>query len=156
MRSSALLSHCKTYRYALWRIWDESLPICNFIMLNPSTADETVDDPTIRRCIGYAKAWNYGGVVVSNLFALRSTDPSELKSAADPVGPENDLALRTCFQESAICVCAWGNHGGLYRRSMEVCAILGSNLYCLRVTKKGEPVHPLYQKGDLKPVEFKR
>lgn len=123
-------------------------------MLNPSTADETVDDPTIRRCIGYAKSWNYGGVVVSNLFALRATDPRELKTAVDPIGPENDFALKTCMEESALCVCAWGNHGSLYGRSAAVRDILGPGLHCLRVSKQGEPVHPLYQKRDLQPIVF--
>ena len=153
METGAILSECRNYRYALWRIWDDSLPVCNFIMLNPSTADETEDDPTIRRVIGYATDWDYGGVYVTNLFALRATDPKELRNHVDPVGPENNDVLIECSSHSPLILCAWGNHGKLNNRSTEVVELLGErNLHCLKVSKNEEPMHPLYQKKDLKPI----
>src|SRR3954469_17706712 len=81
------------YRYALWRVWDADRGLCNFLMLNPSTADETVNDPTVARCARRARSWGYGGLVVTNLFAFRATDPSGLRAAPDPVGPEDDAAI---------------------------------------------------------------
>ena len=90
MKTDAKLSECRKYRYALWRTWDETKPHVMIIGLNPSTADETKDDPTITRCINFAKSWGYGGVCMANLFAYRATEPTVMKGSTDPVGTEND------------------------------------------------------------------
>jgi hypothetical protein len=94
LESSAVFSTCRRYRYVLRRIWDRSTPPAMFVGLNPSTADEVKDDPTVRRCIGYAKRWGFGGLIMTNIFAFRSTDPNALVELDDPVGPRNDAWLR--------------------------------------------------------------
>lgn len=106
----ALLSEDGRYRYRLWRLWDELAPVMTWVMLNPSTADAEVDDPTIRKCIGFAKQHHYGGIVVVNLFAYRATDPKELGKVKDPVGPENDQhILWACTAPLMLSVVAgWG------------------------------------------------
>src|SRR5262245_38555366 len=90
MLRSAVFSPCRKYRYSLTRIWDAERPNVMFVGLNPSTADDQVDDPTVRRCIGFARKWRFGGMIIVNLFAYRSTDPNRLQEILDPVGPEND------------------------------------------------------------------
>jgi hypothetical protein len=128
------------YRYWLARTWSNDLPPVTFVMLNPSTADGTYDDPTIRRCIGFAREWGYGGIVVVNLFAYRATYPRELSIVPDPVGPDNDAYI-----EMAAChrtVVAWGaqkTHG----RDLHVATLLTDPL-CLGRTKRGAPLHPLF------------
>lgn len=118
---------------------------CLFIMLNPSTADEVKDDPTIRRCIGFANAWGYGILEICNLFAWRATRPNDLKAAEDPVGPENDRYILEAAGRAEKIVAAWGNHGQHFGRSVEARALLrGHNIECLGVTQLGEPKHPLY------------
>lgn len=92
-RAGAILSACGTYRYHLWRLWDKALPVMVFVMQNPSTADASHDDPTIRKCIGFAKRHGYGGISVRNIFALRATDERILLTHHDPFGPENDAHL---------------------------------------------------------------
>jgi hypothetical protein len=114
-------------------------------MLNPSTADETEDDPTIRRCVGFAKEWGYGSITVANLFALRATDPDELRGHRDPVGEKNDHYLRHVCDFSDKVVAAWGANGDLHGRGREVAEMLDVDLYALDTTKDGQPVHPLYQ-----------
>lgn len=139
------------YRYSLSRIWDESLPPLTVIGLNPSTADETEDDPTIRRCVGYAKAWGLGGLIMLNLFAYRATNPQEMKAAPDPIGPDNDAFLRV--GADGVFLAAWGAHGAFRGRGDSVRRLLWNRpLYCLGVTHKGEPKHPLYLRADLQPV----
>lgn len=160
---SAVFSPCRTWRYVLNRRWDLR-PVAMFIGLNCSTADETQDDPTVRRCIGYAHAWGYGGLVMTNLFAFRATDPRVMKVASDPVGPSNDQHLRVAaisvVSEGGIVIAAWGNHGAYQGRSREVVELMGRivapkiKLMCLRVTKAGQPQHPLYLPKDLGPVPF--
>lgn len=148
--STARFSDCGTYRYELARRWSHG-PAVAWIMLNPSTADASVDDPTIRRCIQFSRGWGMGGLVVVNLFALRSTDPAALKTAAWPVGPENDDAIHDAIVRSRAVVAAWGVHGDLRGRADEVremVAVLGRPLSCLGTTKDGHPRHPLYVKGD--------
>jgi len=155
---AANFSPCMTWRYLLRRRWS-SAPSVGFILLNPSTADDRLDDPTIRRCIAFAKRWQYGGLVLGNLFAFRSTDPSALKSCADPVGPWNDQALSTVCEESkdGVVICGWGAHGGLKGRSAQVLQMMRSEWrgrpYALALTKAGEPGHPLYLRGDADPFE---
>jgi hypothetical protein len=119
MKRSAYISPCGAYRYSLSREWAPG-PACTFIMLNPSTADADIDDPTIRRCIGFAKAWGFGGLAVVNLFAFRATSPKDMQSAAEPVGPANDAAIADGVGLSTIAVAAWGVHGTYRGRDLEV------------------------------------
>jgi hypothetical protein len=146
------------YRYRLWRIWDESLPKVLFIMLNPSTADGLRDDPTIRRCMKFAKAWGFGGIYVGNLFAYRSTDPDNLYfhygNDQDIVGPENDKYIDEMATMCQKVVFAWGNYGGLMGRGIDL-AYKFQDAYCLGHTKIGHPAHPLYLKKttELKPFK---
>ena len=151
--SGAVFSPCGRYRYKLWRVWDPARPLgcVMFLMLNPSTATDTEDDPTIRRCIGYACSWGYGGLYVGNLFAYRATDPADLRRAAHPVGPDNDRALREMVAQSALVVAAWSNHGTRYgRRVREVLNLVEQPLYCLRQLRSGQPAHPLRQRKDIR------
>lgn len=153
---SAVFSPCQVYRYQLCRVWDPATYCCNFIMLNPSTADEVRNDPTVERCERRARAWNYGGLLVTNIFAFRSTDPKLMKAAADPVGPNNDHAIIETAKESGIVICAWGQHGKHNGRSADVVRLLmrsglGHKLHVLRMSASGEPWHPLYLPYDLQP-----
>jgi hypothetical protein len=155
--AGAVFSECRRWRYLLWRRWDASKPAANFLMLNPSTADEHKLDPTCARARDYAERWGYGALIVTNVFALRSTDPGKLKTTEDPVGPGNDAAIVRAAKEAAVVVCAWGNHGLLLRRSSEVRAILRKNrisLHTLRLNANGEPAHPLYLPASLKPENW--
>ena len=151
LRTDAQFSECRNYRYALWREWDESKPQAMIIGLNPSTADETKDDPTVKRCINFAISWGFGGVCVTNLFAYRATKPFEMKASDEPVGSENDAWIMKLAKEASIVVAAWGNHGSYLSRSEKIRRIL-KNLHCMKINKSGEPTHPLYLKADLKPV----
>jgi hypothetical protein len=153
-RSGAEFSSCRTWRYLLWRCWDEELPLCNFILLNPSTADERENDPTVSRCIKFAVGWQFGGLVVSNLFAFRATKPVELKAAGDPVGPENDFYIKLAAKHSRAVMCGWGNHGSFKSRSAEVLSILRRlriDIRCLKQNASGEPTHPLYLGSNIEP-----
>lgn len=141
--STAIISSCGTYRYRLTRRWDDR-PMLGWIMVNPSSADDDADDPTIRRCKGFAAAWGFGGIVVCNLYALRSTDPSALRTHPDPVGPDNDEHLVASTE--ALTVAAWGVHGA-GERSTRVRVLFdqaGRPLYHLGLTRSGQPRHPLY------------
>ena len=145
----AILSEDRLYRYALWRIWDTNKPFALFIGLNPSTADETEDDPTIRRCVRFATEWAYGGLYMANLFAFRATDPSVMTSCPSPVGPDNDHHLLTRAKEAGVIVCAWGTHGAHQERDTSVTKLLSDyDLKCLGQTKDGHPRHPLYIRAD--------
>lgn len=152
-KSDAILSDCGQYRYVLRRSWGDG-PDCNFIMLNPSTADATEDDPTIRRCIGFAKMWGYGRLTVTNIFAFRATDPKDMKAANDPVGADNKTYIRIAAENAEICVCAWGAHGSFCGQDAIVLEWL-HNIpvapLALALTKGGQPRHPLYLKSDLTP-----
>jgi hypothetical protein len=151
--NTAAFSPCRRYRYALWRSWDSARPRVLFIGLNPSTADERSDDPTLRRCMRFARDWGYGGMCTGNLFAFRATEPKAMLSAADPVGPKNDAWLRRLADEAALVVAAWGNHGAYRSRSTVVRGLLGE-LHCLAVNQSGEPAHPLYQPAHRRPRPF--
>lgn len=150
--SSAVVDSTNTYRYVLLRLWDSTLPTVCFCMLNPSTADAGTDDPTIRRCINFAKAWGFGSLTVVNLFAYRTSCPRELKLAQDPVGPLNMYFVATAVQQAAITVAAWGIHGTKFADS--VLPILRQP-YCLGLTVAGQPRHPLYvpRQTDLRPLQ---
>lgn len=155
---SATISACCTYRYRLERRWDGGLPVVAFIMLNPSTANDVADDPTIRRCVGFARSWGFGGLIVGNLFALRSTSPKLLYGHADPVGPHNDEHLLSIAREARKIVCAWGTHGSLQNRDRTVTDLLDVfDLSALKTTAEGHPAHPLYIAADTcaKPYEGK-
>ncbi|WP_375750018.1 DUF1643 domain-containing protein [Vibrio sp. HN007] len=144
MIKSAVLSECRKYRYELWRTWDDAKPYAMFIGLNPSTADEIEDDPTIRRCINFAKDWGYGGLCMTNLFAFRATQPEHMKKAKDPVGVRNNDTLLSLSRDAGVIVAAWGNDGSFLSRSSKVKAIL-QNLAALKVNKSGEPAYPIYK-----------
>lgn len=153
--SGAAFSPCRRWRYLLWRRWDAAKPLANFLMLNPSTADEVKLDPSCTRARLYAERWGYGGLIVTNLFGWRATDPGEMKAVTDPVGPGNDRAIVAAAREAAIVVCAWGNHGAHLGRSVAVRSLLGKiRLHTLRLNGSGEPAHPLYLPGSLQPSRW--
>lgn len=142
------------YRYLLWRRWADADSLL-FIMLNPSTADAAQDDPTIRRCIGFARAWGFGGVEVVNLFAWRATLPRDLARARAPVGPHNDRAIVEAAARSRAVIAAWGVHGALRGREAEVARLLASTrLRCLGTTIEGAPRHPLYVAAKVRTADF--
>ena len=151
----ATFSESRVYRYTLWRQWDDGGRL-NVIGLNPSTADESTDDPTIRRCIGYAKDWGFAGLTMTNLFGFRSTDPKGLLSVTDPSGPDNLSHVLTNAKQAGLVLAAWGSlHPRFQRHGGELLQLLVSanvSVWCLQRTKHGFPVHPLYQRRDLKPV----
>lgn len=155
---SAVISQCGQYRYQLTRPGDMTATRgpAVFIMLNPSTADSTLDDPTIRRCRGFAQKWGCAGIVVLNLYALRSTNPDALWDHPDPVGPDNDDWLATATAGASEVVCAWGVNAQP-SRAREVATMLatgGVKLKCLGTTKSGAPRHPLYVPGAQPLVEW--
>lgn len=144
--SEAVYSACETYRYALTREWAAGSRLL-WVMLNPSTASESTNDPTVERCERRARALGFGGFRVVNLFALRATDPRALRAAADPVGPDNDTALSDGVIWADAVLCGWGGHGALHGRDRTVCTQLqqaGKPLWHLGLTQAGQPKHPLY------------
>ncbi len=151
---SAILSPCGHYRYALERRWGPG-PCALVIGLNPSTADASRNDPTIRRCIGFARAWGYDALCMANLFGYRATDPATLLQVADPVGPENDATLISLARDAAVVVAAWGVHGRHRGRDQAVRRML-PDLHVLRLTKAGHPGHPLYLPGGLMPQRWEQ
>jgi hypothetical protein len=148
------------YRYSLWRTTDAGKATRRvlFIMLNPSTADASQDDPTLRRCLGFARTWRYGSLEVCNLFALRSPSPRSLLAAGDPTGPRNDEFLRAAVARADTVVAAWGAHHVAQQRALEVLAMLpsGRDVSCLGTTKGGYPRHPLYVHRDTSLRRFYR
>lgn len=153
MIRETIFSPCRKWRYTLWREWDAALPFVQFIGLNPSTADETNDDPTIRRCIQFAKDWGFGAYCMTNIFAWRDTDPNGMKRVVNPIGDDNDKWLMEIAASAGLAVAAWGRHGNHMYRGYHVKKMI-SNLHCLGLNKDGSPVHPLYQRADLKPVRL--
>ena len=155
--SNAIISDCGTYRYRLDRDWATltGAGTVLWIMLNPSTADATKDDPTIRRCINFTKAWGYAGLIVGNLFALRATDPRAIGKHGDSVGPENDRYLKEMAKLPYVgrIVAAWGAHAPSYRAAM-VCDMLRphSDIHCLGINMDGSPRHPLYLPSSTVPT----
>jgi len=147
--TGAIFSPCEKYRYRLWRNFREgaSRPV-NFLMLNPSTADATSNDPTIERCSRRVLSWGFDGIVVTNLFAWRSTSPTVLKHLDDPIGPGNNQAIKEAAAECALVICAWGKDGDLNNRSSAILPALLRNfpdkVAFLRRCKDGQPEHPLY------------
>ena len=155
----AVLSRDHAYRWTLYRVVSEfEIARCLFIMLNPSTADADSDDPTIRRCMGYAARWGYGDLQVVNLFGLRSTDPRALLRHRDPVGERNDEyvldAVEGTMEVDGIIVCAWGARGGWLGRDAAMLRLIrsaGGVPYCLGLTRDGHPRHPLYMPASATP-----
>ena len=156
MSGGAVFSRDRRYRYRLWRRWDRSRPVVAFVMLNPSTADATRDDPTIRRCIGFARRWGYGGVEIVNLFAFRATDPRALRAAHDPEGPRNAAQVRRAASTAALVLAAWGADGAVGTRGAALERRLSPRLRCLGVTRSGAPRHPLYLRSSARPVPLSR
>lgn len=144
----AIVSDCERYRYLLSRRLGSSEQVVTVIGLNPSTADATQDDPTIRRCIGFAKREGAGLLLMVNLFALRSTDPKALRTHTKPVGPDNDIWLARAVDLADLTIAAWGNGGTLLGRSQEMTEKYREKLYTLGLTLSGMPRHPLYLKSD--------
>ncbi|MBH0053010.1 MULTISPECIES: DUF1643 domain-containing protein [unclassified Salinibacterium] len=138
------------YRYSLTRVWDPTLPTITFVLLNPSTADAEHLDPTLRRCVGFAKRDGYGGMVILNLYAFRTKDPKVMLAAADPVGPENDSVLGNL---TGTVVAGWGANASP-KRVAQAMAVL-PQLHTLGLTKDGHPRHPLYVRKDAPLVEWR-
>ncbi|MAH73865.1 MAG: hypothetical protein CMK29_07185 [Porticoccaceae bacterium] len=151
MDRTASFSCCRRYRYALWRAWDKELPSILVFGLNPSTADERVDDATTRKCIGYAKSWGFGELCMVNLFAAVAKRPIELRDMDEPVGPQNDVWLKRVTLKHEVTLAAWGNGGEYLDRAAEVLRFI-KPLYCLGKTVCGNPIHPLYQPSSLNLV----
>ncbi len=145
--STAIYSDCEKYRYSLTRVWDESGRRVNFVMLNPSTATEVQNDPTVERCERRARTLGYGSFAVTNIFAWRDTDPKAMRAAKDPVGPDNDAAIHERTQWANDVIAAWGAHGTHLARGEAVAKLLAGcerNVFHLGLSKAGHPRHPLY------------
>ena len=155
VQRTAEFSECRHYRYSLRIVWESSLPLASFIGLNPSTADEWQDDPTVRRCRNFAEAWNCGGLLMLNIFAFRATDPADMKKFEEPVGPRNTASY--LIEQLASCggphIAAWGKHAA-HRERGEHIRLNVPHLDCLASNLDGSPKHPLYLKGNLKPIPF--
>jgi hypothetical protein len=151
--SGATFSEDRRYRYLLWRTFGEG-PTVNYVLLNPSSADEARNDPTVERCVRRGLIMGYAKVLVTNIFALRSTDPGQLYRAEDPIGPYNDRAILQAAREARSVVCGWGNHGEYLDRGRQVLELLqaaGIAPHCLTVTRSGQPGHPLYVAYNVQP-----
>lgn len=155
--SVATYSDCERYRYALTRSWDSAGRRVMFVMLNPSTATEVQNDPTVERCERRARALGFGQFRVTNIFAWRATDPRNMRAAADPVGPDNDTAIAEGSTWADQIICAWGTHGAFLKRGPQVHELLratGKKLFHLGLTRDGHPRHPLYVAYAHQPVEW--
>jgi len=156
----AYISNDPRYRYWLTRVWDESLPVVVWMMLNPSTADAFADDATMRRCMAYAKAWGYGGIAVVNVYAFRARSPKVMLAADDPVGPHNDRWLIFWWEQArrtgAPIVCGWGNNAreGRVRSVLRLAQECGIMLHALEMGKFA-PKHPLYLRNGLTPIPLR-
>ena len=159
---SAVISGCGRFRYRLDRAWDEPMDgkagYVAWVMLNPSTADAERDDPTMRRCIAFTRSWGYSALSVVNLFALRATDPKELRLAPDPTGPDNLAHLIEVTAGSHVTVAAWGSSWPLpladYVRRVGAELRQPGDVMCLGKTGQGDPRHPLYVKGTTELVPW--
>jgi len=155
--SIAVYSDCELYRYTLTRVWDPAGRKALFIMLNPSTATEMQNDPTVERCERRARTLGFGAFRVLNIFAYRATDPRDMRAASDPVGPDNDAAMLESLPWADQIICAWGTHGAHRDRGQVVEAMLrasGRPLFHLGLSKDGHPKHPLYIGYKVKPLPW--
>lgn len=149
------------YRYRLSRTWNDKRPHALFVMMNPSTADLTVDDPTVAKCGRFARAWGFGGVCIGNTFAYRATDKKHLRLVADPIGPENDKHLVSMAKASEMVIFAYGQpgHRSLAPRGQQVARLLTARAavipHVLKLSKHGIPTHPLYLPESFKPVPWR-
>lgn len=157
MQKGAILSSCKKHRLQLWREWNSNLPKVLFIMLNPSTADHEQDDPTLRRCIDFAKQWSYGGLYIGNLYSFRAADPRTLLKVSKFSHRDNYKHVSTMAQQCQLVVCAWGNHLVINKLGLplNIFKHLEQKLHCIALSKTGTPKHPLYLKKSLIPSSFK-
>ncbi len=155
--STAIYSDCERYRYSLTRIWDEDGRRVNFVMLNPSTATEVQNDPTVERCERRARTLGYGSFAVTNIFAWRDTDPKAMRAAGDPVGPGNNAAILERAGWAHDVIAAWGTHGEHMGRGADVAVMLkqlNCPLFHLGLSKAGHPKHPLYLPYAQVPVRW--
>jgi len=158
-KRTAVFSECERYRYLLRIVWDPSAPLMANISLNPSTADEMHDDPTLRRIKEFARKFGHGGLLMTNLFAFRATDPKDMKAEKNPVGQAdwNDVHIREAAVEAKTIVCAWGMHGEFLGRGAEVRSMLaraGHALKCFKLCSNGQPYHPLYLPASSDLIDF--
>ena len=155
--STAVCSGCEQYRYSLTRVWDSAAPRVMFVMLNPSTATEVQNDPTVERCERRARVLGFGGFRVTNIFAFRATDPRDMRAATDPIGPDNDATLAAGAAWADRIIAAWGVHGAHRGRGPAVAETLartGRPLFHLGLSKAGHPKHPLYLPYSQQPVAW--
>lgn len=155
--ASARFSADRTYRYTLKRQWFPSENFVMFIGLNPSTADETRNDPTVRRCIDFAQRWGFSGMVMMNLFAFRATAPRNMKQQTEPIGEKNDFYLLENALNAKKIVACWSQHGSHLERSAAVVALLRAfDIYAFKLAGNGQPYHPLYLPKTLEPFLWRR
>jgi hypothetical protein len=151
LRGGAWFDPARRYRYLLWRAWGDGGRFALFILLNPSTADQDSNDPTVERCERRARTLGFDGLLVANLFAFRSTQPDILRAAPAPIGPRNDAAISLAQPLAEQTICGWGAHGRHRRRGETVLARLRPPLYHLGLTRGGQPRHPLYVPYSVQP-----
>lgn len=157
--STAVYSDCEKYRYSLTRVWEPSGTRVNFVMLNPSTATEVQNDPTVERCERRARTLGYGGFAVTNIFAWRDTDPKAMRAAPDPIGPANDETIQERAHWANDVIAAWGTHGEHLARGEAVAKLLAQcdrPVFHLGLSKAGHPRHPLYLPYVQKPEPWAR
>lgn len=157
--STAVYSDCERYRYSLTRVWDPAGRKALFVMLNPSTATEVQNDPTVERCERRARTLGFGAFRVTNIFAWRDTDPRKMREATDPIGPDNDRAILEGAEWADQIVTAWGTHGAHLDRGPAVERLLrgtGLPLFHLGLSKEGHPKHPLYIGYAQQPERWER
>jgi len=164
IEKGAAFSPCRRWRYKLWRIWSEEERLLVVVGLNPSTADEAVDDPTSWRCIDFARRWDCGGLMLLNEFAFRATKPKDMLAADDPVGPGNKDAFDDVLgnlrgRPAPLVLCAWGAHGSHMDQDETVLGWLRDwpdiTPMCLGLTKGGMPRHPLYMPKNATPTPYR-
>jgi hypothetical protein len=144
VKRAAHISECGQYRYSLTRSWGSAEPYVCWVMLNPSTADGDVDDPTLRKCIGFSRRWGFGSLRVVNAYALRATDPRHIRTHADPIGWANDVHVQSEAARADLVVVGWGQNIS-EEREWEMDSLLSEyRPFCLGITKAGHPRHPLY------------
>ncbi|KAA3619944.1 MAG: DUF1643 domain-containing protein [Calditrichaeota bacterium] len=149
IQKGAILSKCKKYQYALWRIWDAEKPIVLFLTLNPSMKEENEDNATILKCVELGNKHGFGGVVIGNIFGYRTDDPNEFINVADPIGPENDACLERFAKQAQTVIAAWGARGTFMERHDAIIRKI-PDLHAFGITKNGQPLHPLSVPDDAK------
>ena len=154
MNSGAIFSADRFYRYSLFRYWNPNLPKLTYVLLNPSRADEVMDDPTVKRCVVRAFLLDFGAIEIVNLFAMRSTYPYSLVTAPDPIGPLNEISIANAIRNSKLTICGWGKNGKLRDQGeivLNQIRFLGQIPHALKLNKDGSPQHPLYLSYKIKP-----